>query len=68
MGHGLAGTFPRPSSLNDGFLIAPGSCGVQGVYYGALLAPVVHDRLGIVNIMWAFAAFLLATAVLFMQI
>ena len=68
MGHGLAGTSSRPPSLNDCLLIEPGSCCVQGVYYGASLAPVVHDRLGIVNIMWAFAAFLLATAVLFMQI
>ena len=38
---------------------------LPGVYYGAKLAPFCHEKFGLTNIMWAFAAFLFATAGLF---
>ena len=41
---------------------------LPGVYYGAKLAPLCHEYLGLNNIMWAFSAFLFATAMLFMYL
>jgi len=38
--------------------------GLPGVYLGARMAPVVHERIGIVNVLAAFVLFLVATAVL----
>ena len=41
---------------------------LPGVYYGAKLAPLCHEYFGLNNIMWAFSAFLFATAMLFMYL
>lgn len=38
--------------------------GLPGVYIGARIAPTVHDRLGLMNVLWAFVLFLLVTSVL----
>jgi len=38
--------------------------GLPGVYLGALIAPLVHERLGIVNVLTAFCLFLLATSLI----
>lgn len=38
---------------------------LPGVYYGAMYAPLVHDRVGLDNILGCFALFLFATFVLF---
>lgn len=42
--------------------------GLPGVYLGANIAPMVHEHLGIVNVLTAFCLFLVATALLMITI
>eukprot|EP00586_Coscinodiscus_wailesii_P015003 CAMPEP_0172506714 /NCGR_PEP_ID=MMETSP1066-20121228/197561_1 /TAXON_ID=671091 /ORGANISM="Coscinodiscus wailesii, Strain CCMP2513" /LENGTH=349 /DNA_ID=CAMNT_0013283863 /DNA_START=17 /DNA_END=1066 /DNA_ORIENTATION=- len=42
--------------------------GLPGVYLGARIAPLVHERLGITNVLIAFIVFLLGTAILMLTI
>ena len=42
--------------------------GLPGVYVGAKIAPIVHERIGIVNVLAAFVLFLVITAVLMVSL